>query len=261
MRHVLEIHHTPGLFCRLRVNDIEMYSRVVDYNACPRTPITHVLAPGENRFDLEVEKGPPNPLQPNSTPIFEAFVLRDDGSGLVDDEKVVHQMSFPELLEGYPVEERKLPFRHQERFLMPDDQLEPVWWRSGPEDFPPEGTLDQQHAVRRLYDAFAAKDLDGFLAATRSKLDLHRRTYGEQAETTPVAARAKVNAMLSQPWDMRPLVMDDLVFARRGDGRVAQVSHKDGSPALLARHRVEPSQSWGASVWLARVDGEWNVIW
>lgn len=259
MRHILELRHTPGLFCRFLLNDIQMYAREVDYNACPRTPVTHVLAPGENRISLFVERGL-DPVQANALPMFEALVLRDDG-GSVDEEVVHHQVSFPEIYDAYPAEERRLPFHHAETFIMPDAQLEPAWWRNVPEAFPPEGTPDQQYAVKRLHEAFAAKDLDGFLDATRAKLDLHRRSYGEKAETTPTASRAKVNAMLSQPWDVRPLEMQDLVFARRGDGRVAQVTHKDGSPALFARHRGDPSQSWAANLWLARVDGVWSVIW
>jgi hypothetical protein len=135
-----------------------------------------------------------------------------------------------------------------------------VWLDSPVTDFPVEGTPSQRAAVTELHDAYRRQDIDDFLRVVSLKTDELQRYYGPMPEFQPANARANYGAMLAEPWDLDPLDWNEIVFERRGGGRTAYVTRKDGRPALFARHKADPMKTWQANLHLCLVGDRWRIF-
>lgn len=255
-----QIMQSPAIAARISVNDVPFYRRAVDHNAAPAGPFNHFLIPGENVVTMELTEVP-GVLPANVIAGFDFKILRE-----ADDRVLFHQR-WPDFAAQYPEDQRKLPIVHTRSFAPDVDSPKPVWWDAPLGHFPLEGTPEQHEAVRMLHDAYARGDADGFLAATDLKMQLHQRYYGPIPETSPPAARARVESQLREPWDVRPLNVKELAFERHAGGRVAYVTRRDGGPALQALHKTDPTQAWMANLYLTRPalpngePGPWQIYW
>jgi hypothetical protein len=248
------IQHAPGLIARVTVNDIPFYRRTVDFHMAPSGPFNHMIVPGENVVTVELDEVP-GAIPHNIVRGFEFRIMREE------DDHVIFQAKYPDFLQEYPDDKQKLPIAHT-RFFEPNfENPKPIWMDAPVDSFPSSGTQEQHDAVRQLYDSFTRADVDGFLAASELKLVEHRRFYGVIPELAPTAAKQRYGEMLQQPWDVDPYDPKELVFERRADGRAAYVTRKDGTHALQARHKTDPTQLWRANLLLTRAEGRWRIFW
>jgi hypothetical protein len=247
------ILHAPGIYARVLVNDIPFYRRIVDCNMAPAGPFNHLIVPGENVVRIELAEAGEN--DPTIIRTFEMTVLRQvDGA-------VRFREKWPDFAKEYPEEERKLPIVHERKLQSDCETPLPVWWDSPHERFPSEGTRDLHDAVRALHDAYARADVDEFLYLVELKFAEHKKYYGAVPDLAPEAAKERYGALLREPWDLDPYDPKEIVFEHRAGGRVAYATRRDGSHALRARHKTDPSQSWTANLLLTRRDGRWRIFW
>lgn len=255
-----QILHSPGIAASISVNDVPFYRRLVDHNMAPAGPFNHMLVPGRNSVTLLLSEVP-DVLPSNVIAGFDFRIMREE------DDRVLFRMRWPDFAAEYPEAERSLPIVHTRSFDPDVDSPEPIWADAPKTDFPPEGTPEQRDAVRELHDAYRRADADAFLSITDLKMQLHRRYYGPVPQVLPAAARARVESQLREPWDVAPLNFDELVFERRAQGRVAYVTRKDGSAALQAAHKTDPTQAWTANLYLTRPAKQngghdaWRIYW
>lgn len=249
--HYYLIKHPPGFVASITVNDIPVYRRFSDYHQAPNGPFNHWMLEGVNVVHLVLVQPVPEPGRVYG---FSMQVLR------FSDDKPIFTMTFPELLELHPEEERTLPVAHQTAFQFDEPSPKPVWLDAPITDFPPEGTPDQHQAVYELWDAFRRADVDDFMRTLEPKVDELARFYGPNPGNSGPQARAEVASSITGPWDLRPLDFKDLSFERRGGGRTAYVTHKDGGPALFARHKTDPERSWTATLHLTQIGGRWRIF-
>lgn len=247
------VKHAPGIYARVAVNDIPFYRRAVDCNLAPAGPFNHLIVPGDNVVTMELfEVGEPTPTIIRS---FSMEILREK------DDVACFREKWPDFGKEYPEEERKLPIVHTRGFKSEGEVPKPIWWEAPRESFGAGGTSEQLDVVREVHEAYGKADVDAFLAAYELKFAEHRRYYGVVPELTPAMARPKYAGLLAMPWDLEPLDPEQLVFERRAEGRVAYVTRKDGTAALQARHKTDPSHTWEADLLMTRVDGRWRIFW
>lgn len=245
------VKHPPGFVVNITVNDIPFYRRFSDYHQAPNGPFNHWMLPGRNVVHLTL-------VQPVEVPDMNfgmSFqVLR------FSDDKQLFSLAFPDFLDVHPEEERSLPAAHQAAFDFDRESPKPIWVDAPITDFPPEGTPEQRAAVFDLWDAKKRGDVDDFIRVTEMKARNLEIFYGHNPDHTPGRMRSEYGAILGEPWDVRPLDFDELVFERRGGGRTAYVTRKDGGPALFAQHTQDPDRTWEATLHLTMVDGRWRIF-
>lgn len=250
--HYYQIKQAPNLVARVKVNDVPWYRRLVDFHHAPAGPANHLFLPGENEVTIEIHSTEQDPYMIRT---FELLFMKES------DDSRIFRAKFPDYMEEYPEEERKLPFTHKQRFLFEETSPLPVWFHAPREGFSSEGSSEQHEAVRELHAAYANQDIDAFLHAMEHKTAEFAKFYGHLPELSPENARASYGKTLREPWDLRPYDPTELVFERHCDGRVAYVTRRDGGPALSADHKVDPSQTWQANLLLTRIDGRWRIFW
>ncbi len=255
-----QIMQSPAVAATISVNDVPFYRRVVDHNAAPAGPFNHMLVQGPNVVSISLIDVP-GVLPANVVGGFDLRIMRQE------DDRVLFRAKWPDFAAEYPEEQRKLPITHTRTFTPDFESPDPIWWDAPRGYFPPEGTPEQHDAVRELHEAYRKGDADAFLGATDLKMQLHRRYYGPVPQVEPAAARARVTSQLREPWDVKPLDLKELVFEHHADGRVAYVTRKDGSAALQATHKTDPTQAWTANLYLTRplkqTGGHepWRIYW
>ena len=249
--HYYLIKHPPGMVASISVNDIPIYRRFSDYHQAPNGPFNHWMLSGQNVVHLVLVE--PEPL-PNSWHSFSMEVLRHS------DDVPIFTVSFPGLLALHPEDERDLPVAHQTAFNFNEESPRPIWLDAPVTDFPPEGTPEQHQAVFDLHDAYSRGDVDAFSRAIEPKMTELARFYGPNPATSPAANRAEFVKNFAEPWDVRPLDFNDLMFERRGGGRTAYVTRKDGGPALLATHKTDPDWTWEPTLHMTQIAGRWTIF-
>lgn len=249
VHYTWRVHHRPGSHALVRLNGLPLYDRTVDDLTSPTGPITHALLPGENKIEITLLDGPPDPT---GVPTNLAFILaRLERPDPVD----VWTFEFPRTLQESGVAPT-MPW--VEEFVFTPQGAPPplpTYTESPPSMFPNEGSPGQHQALRELYDAFAGKDGDAFQEAMRIRMDEFERAYGENPQL-----RAESVQALQEPWIMDPWNPEELRFERWLDGRVAFARRLSGKPAIQAIHRDDPFRSWGADFFLCQVNGRWRVF-
>lgn len=249
--HYYLVKHPPGFVLSISVNDIPFYRRVSMFHQAPNGPFNHLMLEGENRVTMLLAELTPEPFRTHTCSMS---ILRQS-----DDAPLFHA-EYPALLEQYPPEERTLPITHKAMFRFDEPSPRPLWLDSPVTDFPIEGTPSQRAAVAELHDAYRRQDIEDFLRAVSTKTDELQRFYGPMPEFQPANARANYGALLSEPWDLDPLDWNDMIFERRGGGRTAYVTRKDGRPALFAKHKTDPQKAWAANLHLCMVGDRWRIF-
>lgn len=245
------VKHPPGHVVNLTVNDVPFYRRSSDHHAAPNGPFNHWLLPGRNVVHLTLVQPVPVPGMKFSMS-FQVIRFEDD--------MALFTLAYPEFIQVHPEEERSLPASHQAAFDFPLDAPKPIWFDAPVTDFPPEGTPEQRAAIFELWDAKRRGDVDDFIRATEMKARNLELFYGPNPDHTPGKMRGEYGAILAEPWDLRPLDFEELIFERRGGGRVAYVTRKDGGPTLFAQHKEDPDRTWEPTLYLTMVEGRWRIF-
>jgi hypothetical protein len=250
--HFFQIKHPPGVVADVQVNDVPFYRRYSELHQAPAGPVNHLLLEGENTVTIRLAEAHPDPMRISS---FEVSFLRES------DKKVLFRRRWPDFAELHPEEERQLPVVHHAVFRFDEPTPRALWADAPVESFPLEGTAELHDALRALHDAYARADVDAFLSAMEHKTADFVKFYGPLPELEPQVARGTYGERLRQPWELDPYDPTKIVFERRAGGRAAYATSKEGGPALFAKHKLDPAETWEASPLLARVDGRWRIIW
>jgi len=245
------VKHPPGFWVQISINDLPFYRRWSDHHVAPSGAVNHWLLEGENEVRiLLVEPDPPHQRSFK----FEFCIQK------YEDDSQLLSIEYPNFLDAHPAVERSLPIFHRQTFRFDETSPRPIWRDAPVTDFPIEGTDAQRAAVFKLYDAKQRRDIDQFVTAGEIKASELQRFYGPQAHLAPSAVKANYTSVLNEPWDIAPLDWNDLVFERRGGGRTAYVTRKDGGPALFARHQRDKGKTWEVNPHLTQVQGTWRIF-
>jgi hypothetical protein len=250
--HSYAIIHPPGVIAEIWVNDVLFYRRASTTYQAPRGPFNHLMLEGENQVVLRIAERESIPFRIST---FDFAVQRD-----TDDAKIFHRR-WPELAELHPEEERKLPIQHEASFVFAESTPKPIWADAPVQHFPIEGTEAQHEALRELHDAFARADTDAFLDSLELKNAEFIKFYGPMPELERSTAKRSYDATFAEGWELDPFDPKEIVFERCAGGRAAYASRRDGRPALFARSKANPGDTWEANLLLSKVDGRWRVIW
>ncbi len=245
------VKHPPGHVLSITVNDIPFYRRHSDCHVAPSGPFNHWMVEGVNELSLVINQSEPQPGR--SFKIAFEIVKVTDGAHLLE-------LLFPDLLLDHPVVEQDLPIHHKMTFRLDEPSPRPVWMDSPRTNFPIEGTREQHAALIELHEAQAQGDAGEFLRVCDVKAREMIRFYGPQETTDPATAKGYLARIMAEPWDLAPLDLHELTFERRGDGRTAYVSRRDGRSALFAQHRTDPDRTWEVNPHLTMIDGKWRIF-
>jgi hypothetical protein len=249
--HYYCVKHPPGHVMSITVNDIPFYRRHSDCHAAPTGLFNHWMLEGENQLSLVIVQSEPEPGR--------FFKLAFEITRKLDDSLLL-ELLLSKILAEQPADERGLPLHYKTTFHYDEVCPTPVWLDAPRTDFPVEGTKEQHAAVAELWEAQRRKDPDEFLRVCEIKAQELMRFYGPQPATDPATAKAQLAPVMAEPWDLAPLEPHELMFERRGDGRTAYVSRKDGRAALFAKHRTDPGRTWEANLHLTLVAGQWRIF-
>lgn len=273
--YLFHMHQGTGIAVRALLNDVPFYSGFGQENVTVSGPANHLLVPGENVIALELAPAPKPSFAPYLDGVVRFQVLVDGGA-----DTVVHRVAWPELwevirdaeqrarqaalppgeLDLTPPPDPPLPFLHVSRFQIDDRNPVPAYWSAPRVDFGPEGTPAQHEAVREVYRAFASGDPDRFLDVHALKLEERQRAYPDVPEFARSHQRTKIAERFSHRWDVRPTEMQELVFERRAEGRVAYVHRVDGGPALEAVSDEAEDNLFSTDMYLTQQNGVWRVF-
>ncbi len=245
------VKHPPGHAVSITINDIPFYRRWSDCHEAPNGPFNHFLVEGENTVSLTMVEPDPPPIV---TFRFAFAVLRHS------DDAPLFAIQYPRFLRDLPEGEQRLPANYRTTFRFDEPSPRPCWLDAPKTDFPIEGTPELRAAVTALHDAHRRADADAFFQLCDLKCTELQRYYGPRDDLVPEKAKAIWAPIMAEPWDLDPLDWNEITFERRGGGRTAYVSRKEGKPALFARHKTDPTRTWEANLHLTFLGGQWRVF-
>jgi hypothetical protein len=249
------LHHGTGVSVRMLMNDVLFYRHPGTDNFTISGSANHLLVPGENTLTIEVLPGTPPPAAPALRGPAELKIMVHNAEDTL--------VATARWEWWNPNEEPPLPAIATGRFRPAGDVAEPAFVRAPRATFGPEGTASQRESVRRVHEAFRARDVPAFLDANALKLAERSRSDADDGHNGVPRMRAKLAEMLQREWDVRPLDMDELSFESQAGGRVAYVTRKDGGKALQATcltNNPGSTITWETDLWLTQVDSEWQVF-
>lgn len=247
-----------GIHVRVLVNDIPMYDRsVLDY-CSPTYPATPWFIPGENQVEIELAAAPLNQDMKVIPSHFHVLFFHQ-GPNIAKDETTLYEEEYPKLLAKLPPEERQLPCAIKSSFTPSGDIPKPIWADVPPGHVPEQGTPELLKAIFDLHHAFARRDLDALVGAISLKLEDQQRYFGPQPWLKESDVKREHAEMMEQPWDLAPFEPERLRFRSCVDGRVAYATLDDGAPAVRARHRLDPNQTWAVKPLLVRQGADWRI--
>jgi hypothetical protein len=256
--YMTRIRHCHGTHVRVFVNDLPMYDKAVLDFCAPTFGATPWFVPGENRVVIEVNDGPINPGMPTVPRHFHLLFFHQ-GENLETDETTLYEKEYPTFLAELPEAERKLPCRWTDTFTPKGQIPEPIWADAAPEPIPEKGTPELLKAVYDLHVAFSRRDVDALVGAAALKLEDMQRYFGPQSWNIPSEVKKEHAEMMAEPWDLAPFEPDRLRFRSCAGGRVAYATYEDGGPAVRARHKIAPTQTWAVKPLLVRQGADWRI--
>jgi hypothetical protein len=240
----------PDSVVRASLNDVPFY-RFDGRDPVTRSgPAIHLLQPGENVLEIEVDRAPDW-----SRAWIEIAVD-------FDHERPAAKIEWPALYADVPEKRRRLPVRHAVRFTPEGEIFTPVHLASQPKSFGCTGTPELHEAVRAVHEAIARRDLDEYARRMDLMVGEHRRAYAHFPNAAEELSTREIAGFFAKDLRVRPLEPNKLHFEPRADGRIAHVTHIDGGYVIeavtLARGEVD--ERIRTDLTFTFHDGAWRVV-
>ena len=243
------INNGPTIASRALLNDLPFYRRVPIHQDGVSAPAIHWLVPGENTLALEVyahdEAAAPHSL-------VEASIRR------MEENDVLARVGWPQMWEGVPEEERKLPARAQVVFHLDDDIPPPLWQDSASEAIPKEGTSELMSAVYALHDALDKRDARLFVDLMNVKVDDMARYHGKTGLLDPREVELDFAERFKEPVRVEKFEAERLRFDARQKGRVVHVTRDDGR-RVLSFTNADDTAGFSLDPFFVRHGGSWRL--
>lgn len=248
-RHYFSIRHGITVNAAVRVNGITIHQGSQSTQDGITGPVDHLLAPGDNHLEVEIRDG--DPL--DGSAFFHAAIL--DGA----DDSVITELHWPADFPALPEPAPPYPTLQVRPFLVDADHRKPLFVDAPVERVPLEGNDETWAPIRALHSAFERGDAGAVqdLYATRVS-ELHR--FYDLPETSPAGSAAMIQAMMSGPYDMLPLLGGGLIFRECAGGRAVQVLRLDSRPAIAGQRRDNPKVRHMINPVLVRQGGVYRIL-
>ena len=251
-----------GVWVRAFLNGLPLYKSAELGPNSRSGPVNDLLVPGENELSIELLHAPTplySPTLKGAVSLLIYEVTNPDTTPL--GKRVIEQAVFPQMWEDVPERFRRFPYFYRARFDPGVAIHRPAYLDAPSVSFDCDGTPELREAVRRVHSAIEQNDVDRFLQEIALKLH-HAEKALEGEEWASVAQKSKGfrDELFVHHLIARPLVMDDLHFEPRADGRVAYVTRKDGGFALEAIARGDPKRRLRTDLCFTQYAGDWRVF-
>ena len=240
----------PDSVVRASLNDVPFYRFDGRDNVTRSGPAIHLLQPGENVLELEIDRAPAW-----SRVWIDLTVDHDH-------DHAAARIEWPGLYDALPERRRRLPVRHAVRFTPEGEIFTPVHLAAPARAFGCTGTPELREAVRAVHASIARRDLDGYAHQMGLAVEEQRRAYGHWPDAVDALSTRELAGFFAKDLRVRPLDLEKLHFEPRAGGRVAHVTHIDGGYVIeavtLARGEID--ERIRTDLTLTLHDGSWRVF-